>query len=98
MDLFRNILGTGSNPQESQSIAETIETVVDRLRHSTLLEDRRDACRHLRGLSNKFRLEVGVQALDVLSEDVLMTDRNDEQIISNALETICNILDPETHE
>ncbi|XP_040567432.1 general vesicular transport factor p115 [Lepeophtheirus salmonis] len=98
MDLFRNILGSGSTSNEAQSIAETIETVVDRLRHSTLLDDRRDACRHLRGLSNKFRLEVGVQALDVLTEDVLITDRNDEQIISNALETICNILDPETHE
>ena len=37
--------------------------LVDRVNTSTLLEDRRDACRALKAMSRKFRLEVGAQGL-----------------------------------
>ena len=48
-------LSSGDSDRNSgaPSSAETIERLVDRLNSSTLLEDRRDACRALKGeLSN----------------------------------------------
>ena len=41
---------------------------MERLRSSTLLEDRRDACRGLKAMSKKFRVEVGAQAMNDLVE------------------------------
>ena len=60
MDILRSVLG-GSEPGPQVSSAETIERLVDRVNTSTLLEDRRDACRALKAMSRKFRLEVGAQ-------------------------------------
>ena len=44
-------LGSGDNDRNTgmPTSAETIERLVDRLNSSTLLEDRRDACRALKG-------------------------------------------------
>lgn len=39
---------------------------MDRVNNSTLLEDRRDACRALKALSRNYRIEVGAQGLDSL--------------------------------
>jgi hypothetical protein len=45
--------GDSDGKSGAPSSAETIERLVDRLNSSTLLEDRRDACRALKGkLSN----------------------------------------------
>lgn len=99
MDLFRSVLGGGASDASSNAptSAETIERLVDRLMHGTLLEDRRDACRAVKAMSRKYRVEVGVQALDPMTQ-VLDMDRGDEEIISYALDTLCNVCSPEEFE
>lgn len=58
------------------------------------MEDRRDACRALKALSRKYRVEVGAQGMPCLLQ-ILEMDRTDNQIISYALETLCNIISQE---
>lgn len=67
---------------------------MDRVSTSTLLEDRRDACRALKALSRKYRVEVGAQGMPCLLQ-ILEMDRTDNQIISYALEALCNIITQE---
>ena len=57
MELLRSVLG-GPEPGQEVSSAETVERLVERVAASTLLEDRRDACRAIKAMSRKFRLEV----------------------------------------
>lgn len=45
-----------------------VERLVDRVNNSTLLEDRRDACRALKAMSRKYRVEVGAQGMDTLKQ------------------------------
>ena len=54
MEILRSVLGGGETGGQVTS-AETIERLVDRVNPSTLLEDRRDACRALKAMSRKFR-------------------------------------------
>lgn len=70
---------------------------MDRLQSSTLLDDRRDACRALKALSRTYRVEVGAQGMDALRQ-VLEMDRTDCEIIGLALDTLCNITNPETFD
>ena len=49
------MLGGSDTGQGQVTSAETIERLVDRVNTSTLLEDRRDACRALKAMSRKFR-------------------------------------------
>lgn len=74
-----------------------MERLVSRVSTSTLLEDRRDACRALKALSRKYRLEVGAQGMDVLKQ-VLELDRSDCEIIGYCLDTLCNITSKEVFE
>jgi len=93
MDIFRSVLGAAGGPADANSgpsSAETIERLTDRLRQATLLDDRRDACRALKAMSRKFRLEVGAQALDALVE-TLERDGSDEEILGYALDALCNV-------
>ncbi|GFY72469.1 general vesicular transport factor p115 [Trichonephila inaurata madagascariensis] len=87
---LKSVLGA---PQDAQqpTAAETVEKLVERVQTSTLLDDRRDACRALKALSNKFRLEIGAQAMDALIR-VLECDRSDNEILGYALEAICNVV------
>lgn len=87
---IKTVLGT-SEPGEQPSAADTVEKLVDRVTSSTLLEDRRDACRALKALSRKFRIEVGAQGMPALIQ-VLQNDCQDSEIISYALDTLCNIM------
>jgi hypothetical protein len=48
-------------------------------------------------MSRKFRLEVGVQALEPVIA-VLETDRGDEEILGYALDTIANVCSPDEFE
>ena len=48
--------GDSDNKNGAPSSAETIERLVSRLNTSTLLEDRRDACRALKGNSYIFNI------------------------------------------
>jgi len=70
---------------------------VERLRSASLLDDRRDACRALRALSKKYRVEVGAQGMDAIL-DILHMDRIDTEITEYALETLQNITSPELLE
>lgn len=74
-----------------------MEKLVDRVTASTLLDDRRDACRALKALSRKYRIEVGAQGMNALFH-VLQTDRVDTEIVSYALDTLCNIVTQEQFE
>lgn len=70
---------------------------MDRLQSSTLLNDRRDACRALKALSRTYRVEVGAQGMDALRQ-ILEMDRTDCEIIGLALDTLCNITSPKTFD
>ncbi|CAG0920623.1 unnamed protein product [Notodromas monacha] len=100
MELFksglRSVLGapTVENPPSG---AETVEKLINRARSSTLLDDRRDACRALKALSRKFRMEVGAQGLDVLV-GLLNTDRSDSEILGYVLDALCNVTSKESLE
>lgn len=59
-----------------------MERLVDRVNNSTLLEDRRDACRALKALSRNYRIEVGAQGLDTLRQ-VRVFKTNIAQISQN---------------
>lgn len=74
-----------------------MERLVDRVQSSTLLEDRRDACRALKALSRKYRVEVGAQGMDTLRQ-VLEMDHSDCEIVGYVLDTLCNITSPELFE
>lgn len=90
MSIFTRAFG-GNAPSSQPSGAETIGKLCDRVRSSTLLDDRRDAVRALKALSKTFRLEVGTQAMDILIH-VLQTDNSDAEITGYALDTIYNIV------
>ncbi|KAG5674407.1 hypothetical protein PVAND_004381 [Polypedilum vanderplanki] len=93
---LQSVLGT-SEHVETDSGAETVERLVDRVQSSTLLEDRRDACRALKALSKKYRVEVGAQAMLALCQ-VLEADRTDNEIIGYCLDILCNVTSPEQFE
>lgn len=61
------------------------------MKTSTLLEDRRDACRALKSLAKTYRTEVGAQGLEVLIQ-VLEVDRADNETLSYALDSLCCII------
>nr|XP_023018597.1 general vesicular transport factor p115 [Leptinotarsa decemlineata] len=100
MDYFRSGLKSvlGASPPGTQPTGpETVERLVSRVSTSTLLEDRRDACRALKALSKKYRLEVGAQGLDVLKQ-VLELDHSDFETVGYCLDTLCNITSKEIFE
>ncbi|KAL0127013.1 hypothetical protein PUN28_005389 [Cardiocondyla obscurior] len=93
---LKSVLGTA--PAGTQPTgADTVERLVDRLQSSTLLDDRRDACRALKAFSRTYRVEVGAQGMDALRQ-VLEMDRTDCEIIGLALDTLCNITNPEAFD
>ncbi|EGV95411.1 General vesicular transport factor p115 [Cricetulus griseus] len=75
----------------------SIQKLCDRVASSTLLDDRRNAVRALKSLSKKYRLEVGIQAMEHLIH-VLQTDRSDSEIIAYALDTLYNIISNDEEE
>nr|XP_057936781.1 general vesicular transport factor p115 isoform X4 [Doryrhamphus excisus] len=90
MNFLRGVMG-GQSAGPQPSGAETIQKLCDRVASSTLLEDRRDAVRALKSLSKKYRMEVGMQAMDHLI-NILQTDRSDSEILGYALDTLYNII------
>ena len=80
-----------SEPAPQPTVADTIEKLIERVETSTLLEDRRDACRTLKSLSKSYRLEVGAQGMNALIT-VLKTDTMDPEIVSYTLDTLCNVI------
>uniref|UniRef100_U5EXU5 General vesicular transport factor p115 n=1 Tax=Corethrella appendiculata TaxID=1370023 RepID=U5EXU5_9DIPT len=90
---LQTVLGTQENGVQLSG-AETVERLVDRVTSSTLLEDRRDACRALKALSKKYRIEVGAQGMSAFIQ-VLEMDRADNEIVGYCLDTLCHITSPE---
>lgn len=98
---WNSVLGN-TEPATQPSVADTIEKLIERVETSTLLEDRRDACRALKSLAKTYRLEVGAQGMNVLI-NVLLTDTHDNEIISYTLDALCYIItgpqeDPNDYE
>ncbi|CAO2639346.1 General vesicular transport factor p115, partial [Lemmus lemmus] len=96
MNFLRGVMG-GQNAGPQHTEAETIQKLCDRVASSTLLDDRRNAVRALKSLSKKYRLEVGIQAMEHLIH-VLQTDRSDSEIIAYALDTLYNIISNDEEE
>ncbi|XP_057339346.1 general vesicular transport factor p115 [Microplitis mediator] len=93
---FKSVLGA-PDPENQPTGADTVERLVDRLESSSLLDDRRDACRALKALSRTYRVEVGAQGMNSVRQ-VLEMDRTDCEIVGLALDTLCNITSPETFD
>lgn len=74
-----------------------VDRLVNRVQSSTLLDDRRDACRALKALSRTYRIEVGAHGMDALKQ-VLEMDKTDCEIVGLALDTLCNITSPEAFD
>lgn len=74
-----------------------VERLVERVQYSTLLADRRDACRALKALSRKYRIEVGAKGMDILCQ-VLQQDRADAEIVSYVLDTLKIIMNNEIYD
>lgn len=98
---WNSVVGN-TEPANQPSVADTIEKLIERVETSTLLEDRRDACRALKSLAKTYRLEVGGPGIDTLI-NVLLTDTHDTEIISYTLDALCYIItgpqeDPSDYE
>lgn len=93
---MKTVLGA-PEPGHQPSGAETVERLVDRVNNSTLLEDRRDACRALKAMSRTYRVEVGAQGMETLKQ-VLELDRADNETINYALDTLNNVMSPTQFE
>ncbi|XP_053672754.1 general vesicular transport factor p115 [Anopheles nili] len=92
---LQTVLGSQQSSQAPTG-AETVELLVERVTTSTLLDDRRDACRALKALSKKYRIEVGIGMNAMLQ--VLETDRTDCEIIGYCLDILCHVTSPEQFE
>lgn len=71
-----------------------VDRLINRVTTSTLLEDRRDACRALKALSKKYRLEVGAHGMEALRQ-ILELDRTDCEIVGYCLDALCNVTSKE---
>ncbi|XP_037957044.1 general vesicular transport factor p115-like [Teleopsis dalmanni] len=93
---IKSVLGSADNDQ-APTAPETVEKLVDRLLHSVLLDDRRDACKALRALSREYRVEVGAQGMTAIIQ-ILRNDYQDSEIVSYSLDTLCNVVTCEEYE
>lgn len=81
-----------SNPETDElNGADTIERVIERIQTSSNIADLRDAVRALKALSRTYRVEVGAQGMQVLT-DVLSRETTDTETIEYALDTLYNIV------
>lgn len=83
--------------EETPSGIETVQKLCSRIASSTLIEDRRDALRGIKGMSRDFRKEVGDVCLTVLLTSI-SNDRTDPESTGYAVETIHNLVSIEEGE
>lgn len=88
--IIRSVFGP-SSPEAKPSGTETIIKLSNRATSSTLLEDRRDAFRAIKGMSRQYRREVGEQCLDVLIQ-AIEKEKSDSETVGYAVEAILNVL------
>lgn len=74
-----------------RSVAETIETLTERLQSCVDLEERRNACRALRSLAKDYRVEVCAQAMDTLLQTI-SKDRHDSETVNYCLDSLNYII------
>ena len=88
--LIRSVFGP-SSPEAKPSGAETVQKLCSRVTSATLLDDRRDALRAIKGMSRQYRKEVGEHCIDILIE-AIKRDRSDSESVGYAVEAILNVL------
>ncbi|KAI6646193.1 hypothetical protein LOD99_9400 [Oopsacas minuta] len=89
---FSAVLGAGQEGEREDSTAGVVEKLCHRLTTSTLLQDRRDAMRALRSLSQSeegYRVEVGAQALPHI---VSCLEEKDSELCILTLEAILGLI------
>ena len=92
--MFSFLTGQTDSHEQEHSGAQIVETVVDRLASSHIIDDRRDAVRTLKGLSKRFRFEIGDKAITSLIV-TLKNDISDHEIASSCLDCLYNIISTE---
>ncbi|KRY83488.1 General vesicular transport factor, partial [Trichinella pseudospiralis] len=98
---LQTIVGRKENSDMTEDVAEQVSRLVNRLRTSTLYEDRRDTLRALRSMAKHNRIEVGTQAIDALIQFMhnsivnKSTDR-DAELIALVLETLRILIDEDS--
>ncbi|KAI3635522.1 hypothetical protein MIR68_006160 [Amoeboaphelidium protococcarum] len=93
MNFLSSLVKAAPSPaQQEVSPHEIIEKLCDRLRTSTMIEDKRAAILSLKGLSRQYQLEVGTQAtqllLEILHDEYCMEDA---EIVKSVLDTFINL-------
>ncbi|KRZ41794.1 General vesicular transport factor, partial [Trichinella pseudospiralis] len=98
---LQTIVGRKENSDMTEDVTEQVSRLVNRLRTSTLYEDRRDTLRALRSMAKHNRIEVGTQAIDALIQFMhnsivnKSTDR-DAELIALVLETLRILIDEDS--
>lgn len=88
--LLKSVFGPSPNDSKPSGV-ETVQKICHRITSSTMIEDRRDALRAIKGMSRQYRKEVGDLCLNVLLE-AIKNDRGDSESVSYAVEAILNVL------
>ena len=94
--ILKSVFGP-SNSESKPSGAETIQKLCGRITSATMLEDRRDALRAIKGMSRQYRREVGENCLDILIE-AIKNDRSDAETVGYAVESLLNVISAEEGE
>ena len=95
--IIRSVFGPATPDHAKPSGTETILKLSNRATSSTLLEDRRDAFRAIKGMSRQYRREVGEHCLNVLLQ-AIEKERNDSETVGYAVEAILNVITTEEEE
>ncbi|PVU94281.1 hypothetical protein BB561_002661 [Smittium simulii] len=85
---YSALVGEGRSQQDPE---QAIQTLVDRVYTSTLIEDKRAAVLSLKGLSREYKHIVGKEALKALM-DCLQEEAEDPIMIKALLETLNNLI------
>ena len=94
--IIRSVFGP-STPEAKPSGKETILKLSNRATSSTLLDDRRDAFRAIKGMSRQYRREVGDLCLDILLQ-AIEKERSDSETVGYVVEAILNVISTEEGE
>ena len=85
------------DPANQATGNSTVEKLRNRVTSATLVEDRRDALRALKGMSREYRKEVGELCLDILLE-VIKSYKSDAESVAYAAEALLNVISCEQGE
>lgn len=90
--------GSEQTPQEDQNSGKNyVNVLIERLKSSHLIDDRRDAIRGLKALSRRYKSEVAELGLDTLLI-ALKNDINDNELVGYCLDILYNLVETEVSE